>query len=190
MAETAPHGNRSATRTVEPTMTALRTAAFAALLLLVTACAPGGTASGDPSASAAASPSSAPASPSPATSPEMSEASVAVVRSGGIAGVNDTFIVEPSGKWTATDRSGAAKSGQLNAQQRHELQRLAHEPKLAEESNRQRGRSKCNDAFTYTVTVSDASGQKMVGFSDCPSDENLPQTAMAIAVLVTGAANN
>ncbi|MFC7758460.1 protealysin inhibitor emfourin [Catellatospora bangladeshensis] len=153
----------------------LRTAVVAALFLVVAAC----TATGDPGGT-----------PSVATSGSAVMPSVTVVRTGGIAGVNDTFIVNPDGSWTVTDKAGTTKSGKLNAQQAHELQRLATEPAFAAESRQQRGQTKCADAFAYKVTVTGDAGPVLVSFSDCPSDENLPQTAMAISVLVTGAASN
>jgi hypothetical protein len=168
-------GNRPAIRAVEVSMTVLRATAVAAVFLLVAACAPGGTGSGGPSASPSAA---------------GDEASVAVVRSGGFAGLRDTVTVEPGGRWTATDKAGGTKVGELNAQQKHELQRLAALPALAEEGRQQRGPTNCRDAFAYTVTVTRPGDQVIVAFSDCPSDENLPQTALAIATLVTGALNN
>ncbi len=167
MANAVP--NSSAVRAV------LRTAVVAALLLVVAAC---------------AGPADPPGEPPVATSGAAVMPSVTVVRSGGIAGLNDTFIVNPDGRWTATDKAGTTKSGELNAQQAHELQRLATEPAFAAESRQQRGETKCADAFAYKVTVTGDAGPVLVSFSDCPSDENLPQTAMAIAVLVSGAAGN
>lgn len=158
-------------------MTALRTAAaVAALLLLTAACAPG---SGDPVGGQSPTGGAAPAA-----------ATVTVTRSGGIAGVRDEVIVDPLGAWTATGKSGTHKTGDLTAEQQAQLQALAADPKLAEEAKQARKPTKCRDAFNYTVAVTAGQVQRQVAYTDCPSDENMPETAAAIAGLVMGAAGS
>lgn len=162
-------------------MTLLRTAArhaaaVAALALLTAACAtPAGV---DPASSA-----------SPGAASPPGAASVSVQRTGGFAGVNDRITVDPAGTWTATDRARNSKSGELTTSEQEQLQTLAADPRLDAEAARTTALTRCADAFQYTVTVDRTGGDRTVtvSFTDCPGDENLPETAAAIATLVIGA---
>ncbi|MEU8079634.1 protealysin inhibitor emfourin [Catellatospora citrea] len=175
MNEAPPAGNRPAIRAVPGHMTALRFAALTALLALTTACAPGPAAPG--------------ASPSPGGWVSPTPATVVVHRTGGFAGVDDRITVDPAGRWTATDRAKAGKSGELTTSERTQLQTLAADPRLDTEAARPTTPTNCADAFQYTVTVDRRGGHGTVtvAFTDCPGDENLPEAAAAIANLVTGA---
>lgn len=157
----------------------LHTAAVGALALLAAACAPTGGV--DPAGSA---------SPGGWFSPGA--ASVKVHRTGGFAGVDDQITVDPTGAWTATDRSRTRKTGELATSEREQLQTLAADPRLDTEAARPTAPTNCADAFQYTVTVDRTGGDRTVtvSFTDCPGDENLPEAAAAIANLVTGAVDS
>lgn len=183
MEQTLPAGNRSAARAVPRGMTGPRIAALVALLSLTTACVPGPV---DPGAS----PSPVrTASPSPVGTASSAPASVAVYRTGGFAGVDDRITVDPTGAWTITDRARNTKSGKLTTSEREELQALAADPRLDTEAARPTAPTKCADAFQYTVTVHrmGGAGTVTVMYTDCPGDENLPETAAAITALVGNA---
>jgi hypothetical protein len=109
---------------------------------------------------------------------------VTLVRTGGLPGVNDRVVVDGSGNWTATDRTGKQRSGQLTAQQRDQLARLATSGRLAAEAARPSQPARCMDAYSYTVTVA----QNTVSYVDCPGDGARPETAAAIVELLTDAA--
>ncbi|GAA1396811.1 hypothetical protein GCM10009662_11500 [Catellatospora coxensis] len=170
-------------------MTFLRTivrhaAAVGALALLIAACAPadGVDPAGSPSSGGRV-------SPSPGGSVSPRPASVSVYRTGGFAGVNDQITVDPAGAWTLTDRAGNTKSGKLTTSERAELQTLAADPRLDTEAARPTAPTTCADAFQYTVSVyrTGGAGKVTVMYTDCPSDENLPEAARAITALVGNA---
>src|SRR5215467_901448 len=96
--------------------------------------------------------------------------SITVVRTGGIAGVNDKLVIGPDGAWTATDKRGTTRTGQLTADQIAAVRALATAPGLAGEAGHTAGPSNCADAFDYAVTV----GPRQVGYVDCPTDTGLP----------------
>jgi hypothetical protein len=154
----------------------LRLAVCAAVLLALAACAQGGG------------PAQATPSPGGWFSPGP-QATVTVQRGGGFAGVDDRVVVSPAGSWTATDRAGASSSGELTTAQREQLATLIADPRLADEATRTRQPTRCRDAFEYRVTVEAGSRRQQVTYADCPSDENLPEAAAAIAALVMGAAD-
>ena len=140
-----------------------------ALLLASAACgesAAGGGSGGSPAGSSGASPGST--------------ATVSVTRSGGFAGVGDRVEIAADGTWTATDRDGARRTGQLSGRQRTELAELARDPGLAAEATQTRPPTRCADAFTYEVTV----GGTRVSFVDCPTDPEPPRVAAGIVGLV------
>ena len=120
-----------------------------------------------------------PSSPSSPSSP-AGDVTVVVHRTGGIAGFDDTVTVEPDGRWTATSRRASARSGQLTDAQRDQLRTLAADPRLEREAGTGPGKTKCADAFNYTVTV----GSRRVAYTDCPTDPGPPPAASAIAALV------
>jgi hypothetical protein len=119
----------------------------------------------------------------PSSPPEPAGARVVVTRSGGIAGVNDTIILEPAGQWTRIDRAGERHSGQLTDAQRARLTALATDPGLIGESAPPAASTRCRDAFHYALTV----GSIRVSYVDCPADGALPVTAMSLVDLVTEA---
>jgi hypothetical protein len=108
---------------------------------------------------------------------------VTVARTGGFAGVDDRVVIGPGGSWSTTNRAGARRTGQLAAQQRDELERLARDPRLTAEATRIASPSTCADVYRYVVTVDPV----QVSFADCPADGDAPVAAAAIVRLVAGA---
>jgi hypothetical protein len=115
-------------------------------------------------------------------SPSATDPVVSLVRTGGIAGIADKVTIARDGSWTATDRAGTQRTGQLTEQQRESLRSLAADPRLREESKRTQGPSRCADIYQYTLTVDEV----RISFLDCPTDEDLPVAAKAVIALVTG----
>jgi hypothetical protein len=105
-----------------------------------------------------------------------------VKRTGGIAGVNDTWTIQPTGEWTHTDKTGASTHGVLTSQQLTQLGQLAAAAALAGEANRSPVNTQCRDAFNYEVMVA----TYKVLYVDCPADGNLPTAAKAVVTFVTG----
>lgn len=105
------------------------------------------------------------------------------MRTGGFAGVQDTLVVQPDGRWRRTQRTAPAVSGQLTAPQQEQLRRLAADPRLAAEAARTPPPTGCRDAFSYTVTVAGTT----VSYVDCPADPDQPVAAAELVRLLTGA---
>ncbi|MCI4063048.1 hypothetical protein MRQ36_10850 [Micromonospora sp. R77] len=150
---------------MRPTPAVVATAA--ALLIALTGCA---TTDATPSAPIAAS--------STATAVR-----VVLTKSGGIAGLRDTVTVEPDGRWTVADKTGATRSGQLSPTDLDTLRRLTTDPKLAAEPTDTAAPTNCADAFTYQLTA----GSHTTGYVDCPTDPDRPPTTAAVADLLTRA---
>lgn len=108
---------------------------------------------------------------------------VTVIRTGGFAGVQDTLVVQPDGRWQSTRRTAAAGSGQLTAPQRERLRRLAVDPRLAAEATRRPPPTRCRDAFSYTVIVAATT----VGYVACSTDPDHPVAAPELVHLLTAA---
>src|SRR5215216_2941099 len=77
------------------------------------------------------------------SSPPAVGPAVSLGRTGGLAGVNDQVMIAADGTWSATDRTGARRSGTLSDQQRANLARLADDPGIAAESARTPGSTRC-----------------------------------------------
>jgi hypothetical protein len=151
---------------MRPTPAAVATAT--ALLIALTGCATNGA---------------TPSAPVAASSSGATAVRVVLAKSGGIAGVRDTVTVEPDGRWTATDRTGATRTGQLGPADLDRLRRLTTDPKLAAEPAATTAPTNCADAFTYQLTV----GEHTTGYVDCPTDPDRPATTAAVAELLTRA---
>jgi hypothetical protein len=158
-------------------MRTVRTAAL--ILVLATGCT---TPAGEPT------PSDSPANPATAASPGTPPSaavpiSVTIRKSGGIAGINDTLVVDAQGNWTRTTRSGN-KSGKLTPQQLAQAAKLATDPRLVTEAQTPRSTTNCADAISYAVTIQSAT----VSFSDCGSGTPPPATTELVRYLeeVTG----
>jgi hypothetical protein len=140
-------------------------------LLLLAACA--GDADG---------PAGGDSTPAATSSPTASGVIVSLARTGGFAGVEDRVEIAADGSWSATDRAGARRTGQLSSQDRASLAALAADPGLAAESaepSGTRGPTRCADAFAYVVTARAA----RVSFVDCPADGGQPRIAASIVAI-------
>jgi hypothetical protein len=119
------------------------------------------------------------------STPAGAPGTVTVKRTGGFAGVNDTLVVAPDGKWTSTNKAGARHSGQLNADQTLALKNLLTASEKSHEMGQQAAaRSNCSDAFRYTIAVAEGSS---VAWYECPTDPNQPMAARAIVALLSAA---
>jgi len=122
----------------------------------------------------------------PGATPGAALPRITIVRTGGIAGVNDTLAVEPTGAWTATDKAGKQRSGQLTTAQVDSLRPLAADPALAGEAGQSRAPSNCADAFNYVVTV----GSERIAYEDCPGPDEPVATAKLVAQVISVLAGN
>lgn len=107
---------------------------------------------------------------------------LALQRTGGFAGLNDTVTVDPHGTWSATNRAGTRTAGALTADQLAELRRLATDARLVAEAGQRRPPTTCRDAFTYRLTV----GGTRIEYVDCPSDPNQPVASIALVKALLG----
>ncbi|MEU1359706.1 hypothetical protein ABZ356_07670 [Micromonospora zamorensis] len=144
------------------------------------------SASPDPTGPAADAPppTAGPASTLPTGPPATDIASTRVMlfRSGGFAGRADTVTVEPDGRWTAVDRAGGRRTGQLNPADLGRLRGLTADTRLAAEARQTAGATICTDVFSYRLTV----GTNEIGYDDCPSDDaqRLPATRALVELLL------
>ena len=89
------------------------------------------------------------ATPRPHASPQ----GVQLVKTGGIAGVNETVTVKPDGSWYRIDGKRNTKaSGKLTDAQMAALQQLLTDPKLLTEGGKA-GSGHCADGFEYLLVV-------------------------------------
>jgi hypothetical protein len=89
---------------------------------------------------------------------------VSVTRTGGIAGVQDTVVLDAGdGTWRRTAGRGPATSGTLSADRLNEVQPWLVVPVLADEAARPAGDQQCADAFEYTLTMEGS----VVRWTDC-----------------------
>lgn len=141
-----------------------------------------GTGSGGTEPGTAAPPDPTGATPttgSPAITPTGAGPTVTLVRSGGIAGVRDTVVVQPDGRWQRDQRTGS-DSGRLSAVELARLRGLAADPALAAEASRPSPDLKnCADGFVLALTV----GPRTVHWIECGS-AGRPVVATDIARLL------
>ena len=109
---------------------------------------------------------------------------ITIRKSGGIAGVNDTIVVDAQGHWTRTSKSGTTKTGQLTPEQLAQAAKLATDPRLVAEAQTPQSTTNCADAFIYAVSI----GPATVSYSDCGSGSPPPATTALVRYLeqVTG----
>ncbi|WP_370351622.1 hypothetical protein [Catenulispora sp. EB89] len=107
---------------------------------------------------------------------------ITVERTGGFAGVKDIIDVAPHGSWTATNKGGIRRTGELTPEQNTRIQTLAADPRIAAEAGRSRPPTRCRDAYSYVVTV----GAVRVAFVDCPADADQPAASLALSKQVLG----
>jgi hypothetical protein len=120
--------------------------------------------------------------PQPVTAPAPAAhfSHITLVRAGGIAGVRDTVQINQDGSWTATDKAGKQKSGTIPGDQLDQLVTAAADRKLSTEAGRPQTPTKCNDAFSYVVTVDALS----VAYADCPADSDQPTAAKKVVSVI------
>ena len=120
-------------------------------------------------------------SAAPATSAPAGPMTITFTRSGGIAGVHQTVVIDASGNWTYTDqRKGQSEKGTLTPAQLAQLAQLATDPRVAEEV-RGGGTSVCNDAFQYALTI----GNQMYRFEDCGQSRPAVQAILSVIAEAT-----
>jgi hypothetical protein len=127
-------------------------------------------------------PPGAPGSGAPATTAAPAgPMAITLIRSGGIAGVHQTVVVDASGNWTYTDqRKGQSEKGTFTPEQLAKLAQLATDPRLAGEL--QGGSSTvCNDAFQYMLTI----GDQMYRFEDCGQSRPAVQAILGVIAAAT-----
>ncbi|MEV6527330.1 hypothetical protein AB0M43_35935 [Longispora sp. NPDC051575] len=77
---------------------------------------------------------------------------ITVSRTGGLAGVQDTWTVDANGLWQTTSRDQAARSGRLTSDQGAQLNTLLSDPALLTDLS-QPGSATCSDAFHYSMSM-------------------------------------
>jgi hypothetical protein len=118
--------------------------------------------------------------PAPADSTATATASapnITVQRTGGFAGAKDTVDLAPHGSWTATDKSGGRRTGELTPDQTARVRTLAADPRITAEADRSQPPTRCRDAYSYVLTV----GAVRVAFVDCPADPDQPAASLALS---------
>lgn len=118
----------------------------------------------------------APAPAGSTTTAIASAPNITVQRTGGFAGAKDTVDLAPHGSWTATDKSGARRTGDLTPDQATRITTLAADPRLTTEAARTRPPTRCRDAYSYVLTV----GAVRVAFVDCPADPDQPAASLTL----------
>jgi hypothetical protein len=121
-------------------------------------------------------PTSAPTSPRAA-------GSVAVTRTGGIAGVRQRIEIAADGSWTFTDqKAGKSQTGTLTGAQRQQLSTMVADPALAAEAHAAAAPGACADGFTYAIEA----GELSLRHQQCGNTVKTPRTD-ALLRLVTAA---
>ncbi|WP_194924757.1 hypothetical protein [Catenulispora pinisilvae] len=110
------------------------------------------------------------------TTATASVPNITVQRTGGFAGAKDTVDLAPHGSWTATDKSGTRRTGELTPDQATRITTLAADPRLTTEAARSRPPTRCRDAYSYVLTV----GAVRVAFVDCPADPDQPAASLTL----------
>ena len=107
---------------------------------------------------------------------------ITVERTGGFAGAKDTVDLAAHGSWTATNRSGDRRTGELTPEQTARVQALAADPRIPAEAGLSRPPTRCRDAYSYVLTV----GAVRVAFVDCPADPEQPAASLVLSKQVLG----
>lgn len=165
-------------------MWVVRTATL--ILLLVAGCTTPATEPTPSDSTATASPGAPAATPTagnpgnpgnPGTSP-AANLTITIRKSGGIAGVNETLVVDAQGRWTRTTKTGTS-TGQLKPEQVAQAAKLATDPRLITEAQTKQTTAGCADAFVYAVTISSMT----ITYSDCGSGSPPPATTELVRFL-------
>ena len=100
--------------------------------------------------------------PSPSSAPPVPTFGVlTVTRTGGLAGVHDTWVVRPDGTVTRAGRRGGPVTGTLGPADRAELAGLLADPALW--TVRSSDGSRCADGFVWTLS----DGTRRATLDDC-----------------------
>ncbi|WP_412540684.1 hypothetical protein R8Z50_33610 [Longispora sp. K20-0274] len=140
------------------TLRVLTIAGLAALALAACGAEPAKSPTADTQASTSSSAPAAGSTPTSTAIPNppkvpVSTDEVTLVRTGGFAGVKDSWKIQPDGSWTAENgRTNTNKSGKLTEAQRTTLTGLLKDPALVKELKTP-GTAKCSDTFNYTLVV-------------------------------------
>ena len=111
--------------------------------------------------------------PPPAT-PAL-PAPVTITRTGGIAGVNQTIIIQPNGDWVFTGRGGKKEQGTLAPSVVIGLGGVVSQPAFLDEM-RLKPNGACADAFHYAVTI----GTESTSFEDCLVERPMVKQALGL----------
>jgi hypothetical protein len=79
---------------------------------------------------------------------------MAIIRTGGFAGVHETLEIDGDGRWTYSDGRGASRAGQLDEAARTRLATIQADPGLAAEIARIPDIG-CCDQFDYELRISE-----------------------------------
>jgi hypothetical protein len=129
-------------------------------------------------------PPTAPSSGAPAatTAPPAGPLTITLTRSGGIAGVRETVVIDASGNWTYTDlRKAQSQKGTFTAAQLAQLAQLVTDPRLAGEMRAGGSAGVCADAFQYSLTI----GGQMYRFEDCGQSRPAVQAILGVIAEAT-----
>ncbi|HWH00089.1 MAG TPA: hypothetical protein VNV66_12390 [Pilimelia sp.] len=155
----------------------------AALLLPAAACAdadPSGDSAQTGTSAAGSTSAGTPTTPAPTT--RATPTKISLIRTGGLAGVNETVTVEVDGSWSyraAGDHARKPAKGQLTPAALSQLRDLLARPSLADEARSPAGKAGCRDGFHYVLDT----GSLQVNWDACANGAE-PDTASAVARLL------
>lgn len=127
-------------------------------------------------------PPAAPSSAAPVTTmPPAGPMTITLTRTGGIAGVQETVVIDAAGNWTYTDkRKGQSQKGTFTPAQLAQLAQFAADPQLRDQV-RGGATSVCNDAFNYLLTI----GGQTYRFDDCGQSRPAVQAILGVIAEAT-----
>jgi hypothetical protein len=151
---------------------------------------PSATAQPDVTTSASAGPASStpPFAPSggPGTTLPPSIKTITVMRSGGLAGLQQTLTITADGSWTFVDKRAnvPTTSGRLSPDQLRQLTTWVTDPAFAAEAKLPGPAGVCNDGITYTIAV----GEFTAKYERCGNATSRPVTDKILALLADATA--
>jgi hypothetical protein len=142
---------------------------------------PSATAQPDATTSASAGPASSPPPLAPSGGPGPSIKTITVMRSGGLAGLQQTLTITADGSWTFVDKRAnvPATTGQLSPDQLRQLTTWVTDPAFAAEAKLPGPAGVCNDGINYTITV----GEFTASYERCGNAASRPVTDKILALL-------
>lgn len=106
------------------------------------------------------------------------KSTIVLDRTGGDKQVKDHVALNPDGSWTATDKSGATRTGQLPAEPTATIYQIVTGSAFAAEATKPTWEPQCIDAPANTLTV----GDKKITFVDCLNGSTPPNAAAVLRV--------